>query len=235
MAVDYPFAIVPLDLMKQVSASAVCVYAVLAEAANRDQQAWPSKATIADRTGLSSRTVQRAIAELRDSGWIRVSERHRENGSTTSNTYFVRRVRGDMGVLPPQDIRVSPPHANLSPPEQDPIEPDPMFELNITERQQVDDPFDEWWKQYPRKVQKQAARRAYKKAAAKVGHERLLEAMLRYRDEDDRVAKGFIQHASTWLNGECWDDETVTSPQSDEERQWAALRAAMGDDTGEDL
>lgn len=235
MAVDHPFAIVPLDLLQQVSASAVCVYAVLAEAANRDQQAWPSKATIADRTGFSSRTVQRAIAELRDSGWVEVTERHRENGSTTSNTYVVRRVRGDMGVLPPQDIRVSPPETLLSPPEQDPIEPDPLFELNIIERQQVDDPFDEWWKQYPRKVQKQAARRAYTKAAAKVGHERLLEAMLRYRDQDDRVTKGFIQHASSWLNGECWEDEIVTSPQSDEERQWASLRAAMGDDTGEDL
>ena len=235
MAVDHPFAIVPLRLLTQVSPTAVVVYAVLAEAANLDQMAWPSKATIADRTGLSARTVQRAIADLRDAGWVEVSDRARENGSQTSNTYAVRRVGGVTDVSLPQDIFDSPPETNLSPPEQDPIEPDPVSELNNIDRQPVDDPFDRWWSEYPRKVQKQAARRAYAKAARKISHDQLLDSMIQYRDHDDRVANGFIQHASTWLNGECWEDEIVQSPQNDEERQWAALKAAMAEDTGEHL
>ena len=239
VGVDHPFAIVPLRLLKGVSASAVCVYAVLAEAANRDQTAWPSKATIANRTRLSPRTVQRCIAELRDEGWIEVLERSRDNGSRTSNTYVVNRVPRDTDVSPPRDIRVSPPETLVSPPEPDPIEPDralvlePLFS-NV--QPQAVEPshkqhFDIWWSEYPRKVRKPEARRAYVKAATKVSDDRLLDAMRRYRDFDHRVAEGFILHASTWLNQECWDDDIVESPQSAEEAQWALLRGQMSTGT----
>lgn len=235
MAVDHPFAIIPIRMLGTVSASAVCVYAVLAEAANQHQTSWPSKATIGDRTGLSARTVQRCIAELRDAGWIRVSERNRDNGSQTSNTYLVMRVPGDTGVLPPQDIGVSPPETVVSPPEPDPEEPDPLVSEPLfsivhppADEQPNEQPFDTWWGEYPRKVRKPEARRAYDKAAKKVGHDRLLEAMRTYRDFDSRVEAGFILHASTWLNQECWDDEIVESRQNDEERQWELLREQMG-------
>jgi len=227
-------------MLGTVSASAVCVYAVLAEAANQHQTSWPSKATIGDRTGLSARTVQRCIAELRDAGWIGVSERNRDNGSQTSNTYLVMRVRGDIGVLPPQDIGVSPPETVVSPPEPDPEEPDPLVSEPLfsivhppADEQPNEQPFDTWWGEYPRKVRKPEARRAYDKAAKKVGHDRLLEAMRTYRDFDSRVEAGFILHASTWLNQECWDDEIVESRQNDEERQWQLLREQMGAGTGD--
>ena len=240
MAVDYPFAIVPLGMLGTVSASAVCVYAVLSEAANQHQTSWPSKATIGDRTGLSARTVQRCIAELRDAEWIRVSERNRNNGSQTSNTYAVMRVRGDTGVLPPQDMGVSPPETAMSPPEPDPEEPDPIGSellFSIVHPQADEQPnekhFDIWWAEYPRKVRKPEARRAYAKAIKKVSHDRLLEAMRDYRDLDHRVAEGYILHASTWLNQECWDDEIVESRQNDEERQWELLRQQMGAGTGD--
>lgn len=239
MAVDHPFAIVPLRLLGNVSASAVCVYAVLAEAANQDQEAWPSKATIGGRASMSGRTVQRCIAELRDAGWIKVSERSRDNGSQTSNTYLVMRVQGDTDVLPPQDIGVSPPETLASPPEPDPLDQDPLVLDLIPPWPQpaveasVDDPFDAWWGEYPRKVKKPQARKAYAKAAKKVGHDRLLEAMQRYRDHDDRVARGFVLHPATWLNQECWDDELVEARQNDEERQWELLRGQMGSGTGD--
>ena len=239
MAVSHPFAIVPLGMLGSVSASAVCVYAVLAEAANQHQTSWPSKSTIGDRTGLSARTVQRCIAELRDEGWIGVSERNRDNGSQTSNTYLVMRVRGDIGVLPPQDIGVSPPETAVSPPEPDPLEPDPLVSEPLfpivhppADEQPNEQPFDTWWSEYPRKVRKPEARRAYDKAAKKVGHDRLLETMRTYRDFDSRVEAGFILHASTWLNQECWNDEIVESRQNDEERQWQLLRQQMDAGTG---
>jgi hypothetical protein len=234
MGVDHPFAIVPLRLLGSVSASAVCVYAVLAEAANQKQEAWPSKATIGDRTGLSARTVQRCIAELRDAGWIKVWERSRENGSQTSNTYLVMRVQGDTDVLHPEDIGVSPPETLASPPEPDPEEPDPLV-LDLTPpwpqpsvEASVSDPFDAWWDEYPRKVQKPRARKAYATAAKKTSHDRLMDAMRRYRDHDDRVARGFVLHPATWLNQECWEDELVEARQDSEEAQWALLKDQMG-------
>lgn len=239
MAVDHPFAIVPLAILGRVSASAVCVYVVLAEAANQDQTSWPSKATIAKRADMSSRTVQRAIAELRDAGWIDVKERSRDNGSRTSNTYKIHRVPRDIGVPSPQDTDVSGAETFTSPPEPDPGEPDPvdveplLFSVHPFEDGQLNKKhhFDLWWNEYPRKVRKPEARKAYDKAAKKVGDDRLLEAMRSYRDCDGRVAEGFILHPATWLNQECWNDEIVPLHQGSEEAQWQLLRRQMGSES----
>lgn len=211
MAVDHPFAIVPLGLVGEASASAVCVYAVLAEAANRDQACWPSVKTIGDRTGQSEATVRRNLSELKDLGWVEVFERRRENGSQTSNTYKIRRVAPVTSDTLPPVTGDRPPLSSVTGPEPDPIEPDPMLLENKSYGQQAD-PFDEWWSEYPKKVDKKKARKAYVLAAKKTSSSHLLERMLRYRDQDDRVVSGFVKNPATWLNGENWDDEIQQAP-----------------------
>src|SRR5690606_5588060 len=75
-----------------------------------------------------------------------------------------------------------------------------------------DDPdtlFDEWYREYPKKSSKGAARVAFKSALKKAD----LETLTRGRDlyvaklKMDKTEKNFIKHASTWLNQECWDDD----------------------------
>lgn len=67
--------------------------------------------------------------------------------------------------------------------------------------------FDEFWKQYPRKVGKGAAMKAYAKARKENDHATLVGAISAQRTwgvwADDR----FIPHASTWLNEQRWLDE----------------------------
>jgi hypothetical protein len=70
------------------------------------------------------------------------------------------------------------------------------------------DSFDPWWDQYPRKVGKGQARRAYAAALKKVGADKLLTAVIAYPFDLSRPE--FIPHASTWLNGERWADEIDT-------------------------
>lgn len=48
---------------------------------------WPSVRTIAKDLNLSRATVQRALRELQQDGWIAAEPRWRENGSCTSNSY----------------------------------------------------------------------------------------------------------------------------------------------------
>jgi len=82
-----------------------------------------------------------------------------------------------------------------------------------------DDAFDPWWDQYPRKVGKGQARRAYAAAAKKVSHKVLLAAVIAYPFDLSRPE--YIPHASTWLNGERWADE-VAPVETDEERLYRA-------------
>lgn len=69
-----------------------------------------------------------------------------------------------------------------------------------------DELFDLWWSQYPRRVAKQDARRAWAKLDV---DEELLTLMLRALDwqvrEWDDVR--FIPYPATYLNGRRWEDE----------------------------
>jgi DNA-binding transcriptional MocR family regulator len=51
--------------------------------------AWPSIRRISFDTSLSRSTVKRAIADLANAGYIRKETAHRQNGSCTSNRYYL--------------------------------------------------------------------------------------------------------------------------------------------------
>lgn len=67
--------------------------------------------------------------------------------------------------------------------------------------------FDEFWKQYPRKVGKGAALKAYAKARKENDHGTLVGAIAAQRTWGIWTEDRFIPHASTWLNEQRWLDE----------------------------
>ena len=68
--------------------------------------------------------------------------------------------------------------------------------------------FEDFWTNYPRKVAKGHARRAYARALKLASHEEIMEGLQNYLDAEPwGNDKTFCKHASTWLNGECWADE----------------------------
>ena len=66
---------------------AVSVYMYLKDRSNSAGSCWPGIKTIAHELGLSPRTVQRALADLEHRQLIEKRQRHRANGSLTSNLY----------------------------------------------------------------------------------------------------------------------------------------------------
>ena len=65
--------------------------------------------------------------------------------------------------------------------------------------------FEAFWKSYPRRVAKGAARKAWDKAIKKTTLENMLKAITEYVAK--KPEKIDFKHPATWLNGECWDDE----------------------------
>lgn len=59
----------------------------LVNRSNKELTCFPAIPTIARETGLSERTVQRAIKELVEERFIEKSSRYRENGGQSSNLY----------------------------------------------------------------------------------------------------------------------------------------------------
>ena len=70
-----------------------------------------------------------------------------------------------------------------------------------------DELFQKFWKAYPRKVAKAAAKKAFDKALNSINAEKLLEAVTALANDPNLPETTFIKHPATWLNTEGWEDE----------------------------
>ncbi len=77
------------------------VLVVLADAADDQGVCWPRISTVAEKVGVSSRTVQRAIQYLVQRKLVVVEPRLRNDGSSSSNRYRLRLNAGDRLTPPP--------------------------------------------------------------------------------------------------------------------------------------
>lgn len=73
----------------QLPSRAKAVYIYLFNRRDVENKAWPSIKRIASDLSLSENTVRRAIKDLEKNGLIRKEYAFRENGSYTSNRYYL--------------------------------------------------------------------------------------------------------------------------------------------------
>jgi len=69
--------------------------------------------------------------------------------------------------------------------------------------------FDQFWIQYPRKVGKEAARKAFAKAMKKTTMDKVLSGVEDLRIRVAGKDPQFTPHPATWLNEGRWDDEAT--------------------------
>jgi len=65
--------------------------------------------------------------------------------------------------------------------------------------------FSEFWKDYPRKVDKGAAFRAFKSALKRAKFEYIIAGAIAYRNDPTRDAE-FTKYPATWLNADAWEN-----------------------------
>ena len=73
----------------------------------------------------------------------------------------------------------------------------------------IEEPFDTFWREYPRKTGKGDARKKFAKALTKTSFQNIMDALARVKETDQWRKDGgaFIPYPATWLNQERWDDE----------------------------
>ena len=77
---------------REMSHRAKAVYMYLRDRSDAEGKCWPGIGTIAADLSLSRSTVKRALADLERMGYLKRQERHRGNGSRTSNLYIVEKT-----------------------------------------------------------------------------------------------------------------------------------------------
>ena len=75
----------------ELPASAKTVYMYLKDRSDAKGECWPAINTIAKETSMSRSTVKRGIADLIRCGLLTKEPRYRENGSNSSNRYFLKK------------------------------------------------------------------------------------------------------------------------------------------------
>lgn len=165
----------------------------------------PSQKRLAELCEMTDRSVRTHLEALETLGFIQVIERKRDNGSQTSNEY---KLLFDVQNFPtPVENISSPPMKNF-----------PTHNLvnnnlgNITNTSSskddgVDYYFEQLWEEYPRKVNKAQAKKAFKTASKKINFYDLLPKYMSYVLTLKGKETQFIPHLATWLNGERWNDE----------------------------
>ena len=95
------------------------VLVVLADAADDQGVCWPRISTVAEKVGVSTRTVQRAVQHLVKHRLVTVEPRLRSDGSSSSNLYRLKLREGVNLSSPPDRMSSSP--DNLTPPPVTPV------------------------------------------------------------------------------------------------------------------
>ena len=169
----------------------------LADRADKDTgQCWPSLARLCEDTEMSMATVTRRLHYLEEGGFIRRDQRDQK--STLYTLSLTERPLSLTERTPSLSQRDEPITMNQSENNKD---------ILIE--------FEEFWSVYPRKVGKGQARTAFKAALRKATKDELVFAVTKYAEQVRGKDIAYIAHASTWLHGERWLDETEATAWGD--------------------
>ena len=196
---------------------------------------WPSIATIAKKAGVSESTARRAIKLLTDEGAITVEHR-RDQATNRTNLYrWHPWLMGDWDDAPmrkrEEEARgYSYSYHELAREQVATPEPAPAPEAPTKPAETPADGFTDWWAQYPKKVKKLDAQKAYR-AALKAGAtpDDLLQGLHRSKTawKTKGTAPQYIPYPATWLRAGSWEDELDT-PASAAETAAPAINPATG-------
>ena len=174
----------------------------LADRADKEtNQCWPSYARLCQDTEMSMATITRKLSYLEEHSFI-----YRTKRKNTSTLYTLRVSTTDAHVER-SDTHTE--HSSTLPVSIEPINDNlPMKPTNrIIVMNEFN--FDDFWHVYPRKIAKNAARRAYDSALKKVTADEILSAVKIFSANSRSTEKQYIPHPSTWLNGERWLDDVA--------------------------
>lgn len=198
--------------------------------------AWPSIAKLAADVGRGEKQVREAIRGLELRGHLEVAKTVGGSGRTNRMRPTVREKnppgnetlseekpsgkRNPFGNETLSKMNLNPIENEQKPlhfPQGNPIdyttdetiEGDSPISPKSRLRKSIDasDDFNRFWETYPRKVAKDAARRAFAAAIRKMDPSKIIVGAQRYADERRFEDPKYTKHPATWLNGSCWSDE----------------------------
>ena len=150
--------------------------------------------SLASRNNAGRDQIRTAIAELEKFGYL-TREQSREDGKFAETIW-----RTSDPIEKPSSENpstVNPTTKNTNSKEE---------QIKNNERKYSDSDFDSFWSYYPKKVDKGAAVRAFRKAVKNNDVKEIIDGAIRYASDVNLPEKQFIKNPATWLNAEAWNN-----------------------------
>jgi hypothetical protein len=161
--------------------------------------AWPSIRRLAQMVNASERSVQRDIQYLQKIGELRVEVQNAPTqGQYKSNRYWVT-LPSTSGVTELQSGVTNRASGVTADGVQTLIEP---LEETIYAYKEL---FTEFWNEYPKKVDRAKALKAFKSALKRAKFEDILAGAIAYCNDPTRKPE-FTKYPATWLNADAWEN-----------------------------
>jgi DNA-binding transcriptional ArsR family regulator len=184
----------------------------LADHANDEGECWPSQGRIAADCGLTRQTVNEHLKKLVELGLVRCENRFNGTGQL-ANRYFLlcRETRHPLSGNPTPPLSDIPTPPVGFPDTEPSIEPSKEERTPHTPRKRgaVLEGFEDWYREFPNKVGRGAAERAWPTARKRASLEELIDAVGRYV-ESKPPDRPWCQPA-TWLNQKRWLDQPAAA------------------------
>jgi len=170
------------------------VLVILANYADENNTCYPSYQHIGYLAGIKDpKHIGKIIKEFAELGLLEVEHRYKADGGNTSNRYTLT-LGGSLQT--PKGLQTTTPLVSTPPNTKD-------------DTKEVNTAFEEFWKYYPRKINKYASSQKYKLAIKEISKEELLEKVKDFAKKVQRenTDQKFIPHCSTWLNQKRYLDQ----------------------------
>tara|TARA_R110002167_G_scaffold8198_5_gene38016 strand:+ start:4932 stop:5588 length:657 start_codon:yes stop_codon:yes gene_type:complete len=189
-----------LTPVKNTAAKVILI--ALSKYCNANGECFPSQQRLSDDTLVPIRTVIRCIHWLEINGYIIITKRPNKHNIYTLTSMEEEMTDEDGSAKMAHEVV-----SNIT-----------KLELansnTLSSRAKVAHPnqtpdFESFWKSYPRRIGKGAARTAFARAIKLAPANEIIAAAKEYSEHCAAAGteKQFTPHAATWLNGERWDDD----------------------------
>jgi len=95
---------------------------------------------------------------------------------------------------------------------------EPVTQSNINQsninKNNITHHFDEFWSEYPKKVEKKKAMAVFNKINPDDDLFSTMIEAIKKQKQSDQWQRGFVPNPTTWLNGERWNDDIPKAPQA---------------------
>ena len=201
------YAILTADVRydKTLKPLARLLFAEITALCNKEGYCWASNQYFADLYEVDKTTVSGWIGQLKTRGYLTVQLEYKEGSKQILNRYM--KINGE-GI---DEIINTPLQKDVDPIDQKTkVNTKTNTKTNITVNSIGD--FDSFWRFYPRKAGKEAARKAWLKLRPDMHIMQMIADNVKERVDKGEWRKdnqSFILHASTYLNQKRWEDEVV--------------------------